>query len=235
MFMDILPGDGEDLLPALGRGLGAMANLLTTVAGAPSAKIAPRLSGRHQYKGYSDDKDQSRRYMAAARSRLDASLASLRERREERMTQARMASMEQERHLKEQREERAAHDAEERRELSRRRVAAEERRAAAAAEKGRRKSSSIGNRGGSFTWVEPSTGRRYSVAKNVWDKSAHTLFQMVVDQTRPTPDSRGYPSVEEWRRHCYDTYSGRDRRESYIIRHLPEGGSALDYFKRLTE
>ncbi len=232
--MDLLPGSGEELLPTLGRGLGAMANLMTTIAGAPSAKPAAASSPRHQYKGYSDE-DRSHRYMAAARSRLDASLASLRGRREERLAQERIASMEQERRLKEQREERATRNDEERRELAARRVAAQEQRAAATAAGGSRKSRSSGNAGGSFTWVEPSTGRRYSVAKNVWDKSAHTLFQMVVDQTRPTPDSRGYPSVEEWRRHCYDTYSGRDRRESYIIRHLPDGGSALDYFKQLTQ
>lgn len=229
---------GGRVLASVGGGLKALANLVTTVAGAPSADLAPLPTASPRLKGITADPLPGR--LAVARSHFDASLKRLRSLRDERLADARN-----------ERESRAADDAAAgaaaARELTAKRIeqidsrmANDARRtdAAVAASRagaaGRRTARRGAGSGGNFTWVHPDSGKRYSVPRQAWDKSAHTLFSIVVDATRPAPDSRGYPSAEEWRRHCYDTYRGRDRRESFIMRHLPTSPAALDYLSKLT-
>lgn len=225
----------REVMGSVSGGLKALANLLTTTAGAPSARLSPfegRLSETAAKERKSAD-DPERRYLAAARSHFDASLRTLRSRRDQAVTDSRIAA--EQRRVADAAAEQTRRErlTDKRIEQIDSRIANDTRRAEAAA--GRRNATGrSGSGGGNFTWVHPTTGRRYSVAKSAWDKSAHTLFQIVVDATRPAPDRRGYPTAEEWRRHCYETYRGRDRRESFIIRNLPTSAPALEYLTKLT-
>ena len=229
------------LIAAIGGGLSALANMVGVMRGAPSSATAETMAqkltqqSRRIYdaeRKRADDREarESAAAMQRIRTEADISLASRREQRQaeaqaetsarakaaderaERLTQSRIAEAES----------RMAS-----------RQAAEEARTQKEERKPRLSTSRRPVKSASFTWVHPATGERYAVEQSTWEKSAYTMFQMVVDATRPTPDSRGYPTVEEWRRHCFDTYNRSDRRDAYIMRHLPNVPEAMKYLRKL--
>lgn len=227
----LAPQSSRRLLGAVGGGLRAIANLATTLAGAPSARLstasgAPESAPARK----SPAADRSRAYLAILRDRRDATLAALRERRESELAAVRRQSAERRDAIAEAADTRRARlDGLRADEIASRTAA----RQAAAARQAQPKTSARRSQPATFTWVNPENGRRYNVSRPAWDKSSHSLFQIIVDDTRPEPDRRGYPSADEWRRHCNDVYSGRDRRESYIIRNLPSSPRGLEYLEKL--
>lgn len=228
------PGRRGELLAAIGGGLAALANLGTTLAGAPDSDGADRMaaaSGRaaDRYRQALDREEKRRSARAGEKHRADAlTLQRLRagasidlaERRERRLEEAAVLRAETAKMAAER-----ADRAGERAERADRR--AEERHAE------RHRNGQKSSRSPAFTWIHPESGERYTVDRATWDKSSYTLFQLVVDATRPQPDSRGYPAPGEWRRHCYDSYPTASGRDSYIMRHLPEVPEALHYLKRM--
>lgn len=231
---------GRRILAAVGGGLTALANLGVTLEGAPAGDGADRIAAASERARtrYRDEMDREERRRQARqqtglreqaldlqRMRGEAAIA-LGKMRERRMQQtadrqgelaaAREARAERAEQRAEQRAERAAEQGSER---------ADRRKAA--------RPRSEPHRSG-FTWIDPGSGEEYTVDRSVWDKSSYTLFRMVVDATRPAADSRGYPDTEEWRRHCFDTYTTAGRRDSYIMRHLPEVPEAMKYLRRMT-
>lgn len=224
-------GQSVRLMRSLGSGLAAMANLASVERGAPSARFTkPKFD---EWLAKESERSRDNEYLNLGRTRLAAAGMSLKERRDAQSTRDRAAEAERKAMLAEREQQRRDQMAEKKAaEIDSRiesRKASDTRKAARASKP---RSSQGASRGG-FQWVNPANGRTYHIGKSSWDKSAHSLFQIIVDDTRPAPDSRGYPSVEEWRRHCYDTYSGRDNRESYIIRNLPGSQRGLSYLERL--
>lgn len=227
-------------MTAVGGGLAALANMATTAAGAPSGSGAERLAeaserARSRYLDEMEREDRRRKERDTAllqRLRTGSALRTAfnRDRREQQAAERR-ANAEKAAATRAERADERAERADRRAE---RRLEMQERREAAAENRGRQRSSGSTRTTPTFTWVDPGTGDRYTVARSTWDKSSYTLFGMVVDATRPEPDSRGYPAADEWRRHCFDTYTTAARRDAYIMRHLPEVPDAMRYLKRLS-
>lgn len=212
-----------DRLRSIGRGISAIAGLAATMAGAPAPKretSAPRGDGpkRNRRRPASASVPDLQQRLSAARRLSDISLAERRERRAELAGQSQAAAV--------------AESARVRRQSGRRderRLALSESRAAAASSgrsPSRRQPSTV-------TWIDPDSGRRYTVERGVWDKSSHTLFGLVVDATRPAPDERGYPSAAEWRRRCYESYPRRADRDAFIVDNVSGSPRALDYLRRM--
>lgn len=227
------------LIASIGGGLSAMANMAVTLAGAPSSDVSDRVASltdrvRRIYDRETERADrradrESRETLARVRQQADLGLRQRREERQEKESEERILSMRRQAGSREAADRRADRIAESRIADTESRIAVRQ----AASAKPKPSSRSASRRESSFTWVHPDTGENYRVSRSTWDKSSYTIFQMVVDATRPKPDKRGYPSQEEWRRYCFDTYSSADRRDAYIMRHLPVVPAALDYLKRL--
>lgn len=237
----------RQLIASIGGGLTALAGMAATMAGAPRArsavdpvKLTSRARELYDAEVRAADTRASRRSaqaLAYLRAGADTDLKRRAENRAAAEDAARSAdrqaaSLRADTQLELRAADTASRIAAREESAAARREAAEARRTRAAS-----RPAPSGSRQGAarntFTWVHPDTGERYEVERNTWDKSSYTMFQLVVDATRPKPDSRGYPSVEEWRRHCFDTYTTADRRDAYIMRHLPEVKPAIDYLQRI--
>lgn len=218
------------MLQGVGRGLKAMAEMAVVRAGGPPSP-GDKGSGAELP---AMEPELARTAAATAKARTAATYTAMRNRREERLAEARIAAGEAA-------TARADTLAQKRVEEADARIADrnERRRMQAEREKERgAKPSGGGGRGTArrrFTWVHPQSGESYSVDRDVWDKSIHTLYDMVVEGSCPEPDSRGYPNAKEWRRHCDTNYNTRAHtRENFVITHLPGNEKALEYLKTLT-
>lgn len=226
------PGDSHrsrQLISTIGNGLMAFAHLGMEIAGAdhdePTAANRPSLFASEQQRA------QSRDFAAMAQTRLRMAESVERRARERRREDRELAEQQRKNAQAEADSRRRDKLAEKQMEEADSRIEQRKKMATANAGKQRQRSTSGAK---PFKWVHPTNGRTYRIDRSSWDKSAHTLFQIIVDDTRPATDGRGYPSAEEWRRHCYDVYSGRDRRESYIMRNLPTSRKGMEYLEGLT-
>ncbi|MCM1110855.1 MAG: hypothetical protein NC336_06585 [Clostridium sp.] len=228
----------RSLMSTVGSGLKAVINLATTMAGSPSAELREPDMGAV---GRKLQRPEVAPALAEARARSEASLGRLRAEREERLSRAREEAVREQIHEQTRRADRQDAESETRRREAESRVRLNEARTRAqnvaadnpARNSGNRKSGGT-SRKSTISWTDPSTGERYDVDRGEWDKSSHTLFDIVVETSRPEPDQRGYPSDEEWYRHCRDTYGHtRDSRDAYIIHNLPGNARALEYLKRI--
>lgn len=226
----------DSILQSVNAGMKALANLYTTLEGAPSVQADAIPRNRRLASSRSRD---SGNLATMVRIRTAAADSMARRRRSDKLADARIATME---HADSRAAEKQKTDTERADRLAQKRMAQVEaqtalanRRAEVAAAKARAAPATRRKSGGStVVWIDPVSGERYSVDRGTWDKSSHSLFDMVVESTRPSPDSRGYPSAQEWERHCRDTYGrSRDTREAYIFRNLPGNSRALDYLKKM--
>lgn len=238
LFSDRRRSDGRErsrkLLGEIAGGLRAIANLGTTLQGAPSADPLPRRRDLYE-RSRATSAGDSRNLYAEARMRTDASLARMKAERDNRLAQAKINDIEARIHREEdENRRREARSAKQLEEADARIAATIKRSEKSGSVTTGRRGKTYGGTGTTVRWIDPSTGERYAIDRGTWDKSSHTLFDIIVESTRPAPDSRGYPSAEEWRRHCRDTYGRRrDSRDAFIISNLPGNSAALDYMRKM--